>query len=160
MVVLILSISVAIVTPRLMDLGEVRAKGAMRRFQGTVRYLYNESVFRKKAFLLNIDIEKGEYWVETPQVDGATVENVKVQDTFVKERSSFPATVRITDVQSPRLGKRSDGVVVVRFFPHGFVEPTTIHIEDHNKNKFTLFIQPVTGTVKILPGHVEITRKA
>lgn len=160
MVVTIIGITVAIVTPQLMDIGDVRAKGAMRRLQGTVRYLFNESVFRKKAFQLHFDLEKGEYWVDTPQLKGGTVENVATKDSFIDKRSSLPPGIKIVDVQSPRLGKRSDGQVVIQFFPYGYVEPATIHIEDQHKKRFTLFIQPLTGTLKIIPGYVEINRKS
>ncbi len=159
MVILVLAVSVAIVTPQLMDIGEVRIKGAMRRFQGTVRYLFNESVFRRSAFLLYIDMEKGEYWVETPKVDGDKVENVEVANSFVEKRGRFPEGIEVLDVQTPRLGTRSDGQVAIQFFPHGYVEPATIHMQDRNKNRFTLWIQPVTGSVRILPGYVEVGRR-
>ena len=158
MVLVILSLAIAIAVPRLMDIGEIRARGAMRRLQGLVRYLFNESVFRKRAFQLHIDLEKNEYWVEVPKVNGSTVENVVAQDTFIKKRDAMPPGIKIIDVQSPRLGKRSDGEVVIQFFPHGYVEPATIHIEDQHKKRFTLFINPITGQLKILPGYVEITR--
>jgi general secretion pathway protein H len=158
MVLLIVSLAAALIVPQLMDIGEVRAKGAMRRFQGTVRYLFNESVFRKRAFELHIDMQKGEYWVEVAKVNGSTVENVAVNDSFIEKRGLFPKGVRIVDVQSPRLGKRSEGEVVIQFFANGYVEPATIHIEDQNKQRFTFFIQPLTGTVKVIPGYVEITR--
>ncbi len=158
MVVLMIGIAVTLIVPQLTDIGEVRARGAMRRLQGTVKYLFNESIFRKRAFLLHIDMEKGEYWVETPQSSGGLVENVQVKDNMIEERGAFPEGVKIVDVQSPRLGKRTDGVVTIQFFPNGYVEPATIHIEDQNKNKFTFFIQPLTGKLKILDGHVEITR--
>lgn len=160
MVVLIISIAVGIVVPQLMDIGEVRARGAMRRFQGTVRYLFNESIFRKRAFQLHVDVAKAEYWVEVAKTDGATVENVVAENSFIAKRGAFPQGVKIVDVQSPRLGKRADGEVVIQFFPNGYVEPATIHIEDQNKQRFTLFISPLTGVVKVLPGYVEITRRS
>jgi general secretion pathway protein H len=160
MVITIVGITIAIVTPQLMDIGDVRAKGAMRRLQGTVRYLFNESVFRKRAFQLHIDIEKAEYWVDTPQITGGTVENVQTKDSFIDKRTALPPGIKVVDVQSPRIGKKSDGEAVIQFFPYGFVEPATIHIEDQHKVRFTLFIQPLTGTVKILPGYVEVTRKS
>ena len=158
MVVLIVSLAAAIIVPQLMDIGEVRAKGAMRRFQGTVRYLFNESVFRKRAFELHIDLKKGEYWVEVAKISGSTVEHVVANDSFIEKRGVFPQGVRIVDVQSPRLGKRSEGEVTIEFFANGYIEPATIHIEDQNKKSFTFFIQPLTGTVKVLPGYVELTR--
>jgi hypothetical protein len=152
-------VSIAMVTPRLLDLGETRMKSSIRKLQGTSRYLFNESVFRKRAFILYIDIKEGEYWVETPQVQGEFVENVQVADSFVAKRARLPQNVRIVSVQSPRLGRRTEGQASIQFFPFGFVEPATIHLEDHNKNRFTLYFQPITGTVKIYPGHVEITRQ-
>lgn len=160
MVLLIISLAIGIVVPQLMDIGEVRARGAMRRFQGTVRYLFNESIFRKKAFQLHIDLSKAEYWVEIAKTDGITSENVVAEDTFIDKRGKFAEGIKIVDVQSPRLGKRSDGEAVIQFFPNGYVEPATIHIEDQNKKRFTLFIQPLTGVVKVLPGYVEITRSS
>jgi general secretion pathway protein H len=160
MVVLLIGLAVGILTPNLMDLGETRIKSAMRSFQGTVRFLFNESVFRKRGFLLHIDLAKSEYWVVTPQVSGSTVENIAVASSFIQKRNFFPEGVKITSVQSPRLGRRSEGEVIIRFFPHGYVEPTTIHLEDGKKNKYTLFIQPITGKVKIMNGHIEITRQS
>ena len=160
MVLVILSLAIAITVPRLEDIGEVRARGAMRRMQGLVRYLFNESVFRKQAFLLHFDINKNEYWVETPKINGSTVENVVASDTFIDKRTSMPPGVKIIDIQSPRLGKRSDGEAVIEFFPHGYVEPATIHIEDLHKKRFTLFINPITGDLKIMPGYIEVTRSS
>lgn len=158
MVILILGLAAAMVTPQLMDVGQIKGRAAMRRLQGTVQYLFNESVFKKRAFQLHIDIDKGEYWVETPKIDGSTVENVKVEDAFIAKRGNLPDGVKIVDVQSPRLGKRTEGEAVIQFFPHGYVEPATIHLEDGRKQRSTLFINPVTGKMKILPGYVEVTR--
>jgi general secretion pathway protein H len=162
MVILIISIATAVVVPQLMDIGETRARGAMRKFQGTVKYLFNETIFRKRSFQLKFDLSKGEYWVEVPKVEnaiaGQQVESIELKDSFIGKRGEFPKGMKILDVQSPRLGKKSDGEVTIHFFPNGSVEPATIHFEDQNKKQFTLFIQPLTGTVKVLPGYVEITR--
>lgn len=159
MVVLIIGVTATLVTPRLMDLGEVRMKESMRRFQGTVRYLFNESVFRKQAYQLHIDIQKGEYWVMTPQVQGDQVEDIAFANPFVDKRGQFHHSVEIKSVSSPRHGRRSSGEIVIQFFPHGYVEPATIHLEDRHRNRYTLWIQPVTGSVRILDGHVEVSRR-
>ena len=52
-------------------------------------------------------------------------------------------------------GKITEGKVVIRFYPDGYVEKNTIHLSDGKKD-FTLVTTPLTGKVKISEGYVEV----
>jgi general secretion pathway protein H len=155
-VIFIIAMVAALALPRAYDLSGLRLRSEARQMAGMIRYLYTQSVFTKNSFMLNFDIEKGEYWVEYPEIDhvASTIEIVRYQDQFIKEKRSLPDNVVFTDIITARTGTRTEGKAVTLFSPSGFVEPTTIHIKDKfSEDEFTLYIQPLTGKVKVLEGY-------
>jgi hypothetical protein len=153
-----------------------------------MRYVYDEAVFMKEPFIMRFDIKKGEYWVvaqgkvmETaPAGDGQNkemtleekrdvisgaeggekkIELIEVKKYSLMKKGALPSNLRFMDIMTPTGGKKIDGISDTRFFIHGYVEPTIIHIEDASKNIYTLITNPLTGKVKVLDGYLEEEKK-
>lgn len=155
-VVFIIAMIAGLALPRAYDMAGLRLRSEARQMAGMIRYLYTQSVFTKNSFMLTFDIEKGEYWVDYPEVDhvASTIEVVRYQDQFIKEKRTLPDNIMFTDIITARTGTRSEGQSITLFSPNGFVEPTTIHIKDkYSEDEFTLYIQPLTGKVKVMEGY-------
>ncbi len=151
-VVFVLGAIFAIVGPNIIERTDINLKSASRNLSGTIKYLYNESVFKKNIYKLVFDIENGEYWSEVLEGN----EFVRKEDFIFKKRS-LPFGVDFEDIETERTrGKATSGDdVFIIFLPSGFVDSATIHLKTGNDNYFTLSTNPYTGNTKIYDKYIE-----
>jgi prepilin-type N-terminal cleavage/methylation domain-containing protein len=126
-VILILSIIISFVVPRIIGNEEVELRGAARKLFYTVKKLSDDAVFRKEKMILNLDIDGRGYgdreagnWVRLP--DNVTIEEVILGKQGIRR-----------------------GAVTITFFPSGLRDEITIRLSDREgKRRYDVHI-PALG---------------
>ncbi len=140
-----------IVVPSVMLVGEDRLAAEARRLAGAVKYHYNEAALSGRRHRLQIDLDKGRYGFAAFEPKGERLELVPVG----KQRQ-LPDGVRFRDVDIAGRGKSSSGEIGVDIYPVGWMEETTIHLEQGDETVLTLHVVPLTGIVEVYEGYREI----
>lgn len=151
-IVFVLGAVLAIAGPRILERTDVNLKSASRNLSGTIKYLYNESIFKKNIYKLVFDIENGEYWTEV--LEGNRFVR---KDDFIFKKRSLPFGVYIEDIQTERTqGKATSGDdAYLIFMPSGYVDTATIHLRTGRNNYFTLSTNPYTGITTVDDEYIE-----
>mgnify|MGYP001593607021 CR=1 FL=1 len=126
-VILILSITISFIVPRIIGKEEVELRGAVRKLLNTAKKLSDDAVFRKKKMALNLDIDGSGYgakeggnWVRLP--DNVTIEEVLLGKQVIRR-----------------------GMATITFFPSGLRDETLIRLSDREgKRKYDVYI-PALG---------------
>jgi len=145
-----------IAVPKFQNLADVNLKSTSRRISGTIKYLYNESVFKKNIFKLAFDLDNQEYWVEYME-DGQFVESLDP----VLRRKRVPDGVIINDIFTERFQEKtySGDESYLLFLPTGFVDYGVIHISSSDNDVYTIETKPYTGGTKIFDEYVDIRQE-
>jgi len=140
-----------LVVPSVMMVGEDRMAVEARRLAGAVKYHYNEAALSGRRHRLQIDLDKGSYGFAQFVPKGDHLEL-----TPIGKRRNLPDDVRFRDVTIAGRGLHSRGEIEVDIFPVGWMEETTIHLEQEDENVLTLYIMPLTGIVEVYEGYQDI----
>ncbi len=154
-VLLVLAVLLAFVTPRFRNLTEYEIKTSSRRLAGTIRYLFNEAAIRHTHYRVNYDLQKAEYWVT--YLDDTR--EFKEDPAILSSRIKLPGSVHFEDIVTQHAGKVYEGQTFTQFFPNGWAEETIIHLGDGRERHFSLLIMPLTGKVKIYDRYVEFSER-
>jgi general secretion pathway protein H len=69
---------------------------------------------------------------------------------------NLPRGIRISDVTLEGMAQPVvKGVVRLVFFAHGYTQAALIHLEDEDKNSYTLAVEPLTGRAIATEGYVQ-----
>lgn len=141
-----------IAAPRLLEITDANLKSASRTLTGTIKYYYNEAVFKKNVYRLTFDIDNGEYWPE--MLEGNQFVRM---DDLLSRTKKLPDGVFFEDIETQRTeGKVDSGRdVFIIFLPTGFVDPAVVHLRAGNDNFFTLSTNPYTGITRIYDEYVD-----
>ena len=150
-VVAILGVMIALVAPRLGEIGEANLKRSARHLTGMIRFLHEESQAKKVVYRLRFDIQDGRYWAEalTP-VSGKAGEFRKTISVLAGE-GSLSGQTTFRDIKA---GSHPDEPYIL-FTPDGWVENAIIHLRDGEDRDFSLRVKPLTGNTELLDGYVE-----
>lgn len=107
---------------------------------------------RSSRFVSRADIESGAIWQPRARASFSeyregTVKKVKlpegivIQDVWVQHQADMVTS----------------GPAYLYFFPTGMTERAVIHLADDSQNAYTLLVEGLLGTVKVLPSYVEET---
>lgn len=126
-VILILSITISFIVPRIIGKEEVELRGAVRKLLNTAKKLSDDAVFRKEKMALNLDIDGSGYgakeggnWVRLP--DNVIIEEVILGKQVIRR-----------------------GMVTITFFPSGLRDEALIRLSDREgKRKYDINI-PALG---------------
>lgn len=145
----------AIAVPKFMDIADVNIKSASRQLTGTIKYLYNEAVFKKNVYRLVFDLDNEEYWVE--YMDGNQFR--EVIDPLI-ERKKLPSGIYFEDIYTERTAGKVDtgNQVFLLFLPTGFVDFGVIHLEADSENYYTIATKPYTGGTRVFDEYVDVQR--
>lgn len=150
-VVAILGVMVALIAPRLGDIGEANLKRSARHLTGMIRFLHEESQTKKTEYRLVFDIQDGRYWAEVwTQTSERTRELRKVQSVIAGE-GSLSGQITFRDIKA---GSHPDEPYIL-FTPDGWVESAIIHLRDGNDRDFSLLVKPLTANTELREGYVE-----
>jgi prepilin-type N-terminal cleavage/methylation domain-containing protein len=150
-VVAILAVMIALIAPRLGEIGEANLKRSARHLSGMIRFLHEETQKTKKVYRLVFDIQEGRYWAELPvPLSESAAEYRKLQSVIAGEGTLAGATT-FRDIKA---GSHPDDPYIM-FTPDGWVEPALIHLRDGSDKDFTLVVKPLTANTELHEGYLE-----
>jgi len=119
-----------------------------RCLNGTIKYLFNEAALTGREHRLICNLDRGTYSARILDADGEVVTL-----SGIGRETELAGDVRFRDLQLPDRGTVTTGEVTVRIHPAGWVEETSVHLEDGRGNALTLHVMPLTGTAEIFEGY-------
>ncbi|MBI3990642.1 MAG: type II secretion system protein [Candidatus Omnitrophica bacterium] len=156
-VVSIVGLFLAIVTPRLVDrLFEVRLEGTARQISSMISYLHNQAAVTKKRHRLYYDFANNAYWSEKEEDDAETGGTRFVElGGALGRMTALEEGVEFLDITTPREVKINTGACWTEFSPSGFAEKAVIHIRDKQERITTIVIKPFSGRTVVYEGEYE-----
>lgn len=152
-VLMLISITAALIVPRLPATDSMNLKSSARTVASLLRYLGERSVGSKNIYRLRVNISDNSLKVTRKLANGDEVP----PDDPLLARNALASGVVITDMQSPRLGTIKEGEVTIDFGAAGLAEFLTLHLNSAKGESFTITGYPQGGKVKVLPGYQEVT---
>jgi general secretion pathway protein H len=151
-VIAILSIVVLVALPRLPSTEAGKLRSSARSLASTIRFLGDRAVTAKSVYRLHLNLNDSTVAVKslTAAGDEATPDDPFLSKRFIAEG------ITIEDVIIPRLGKSSDGEVIVTFGLGGLAEFMIVHLKDGKDGHFTVTAYPNSGKVKVAEGYQEV----
>lgn len=147
-VVVLLALFTLITVPLFSATGTSKLGYSARRLSGTIKYLFNEAALTGREHRLIYNLDRGTYRARIHEADGEIVDL-----PGLGRETRLTGDVRFRDLQLPDRGTFTSGEVTVRIHPSGWIEETSIHLEDGSGNKLTLHIMPLTGTAEFFEGY-------
>jgi type II secretory pathway pseudopilin PulG len=126
-------------------------KRAILGFVGTLRYAQNQAATTKHRYRLNMDVKENAFWITVEDEKGKFVPDPSSHG----QRTFLPAGVVFLDIYHPERGKVRDGAAYVEFFPTGWADECTIHLQRSEEEIFTFFVHPLGGKVEVVAGYSE-----
>jgi general secretion pathway protein H len=151
-VIAILSIVVLVVLPRLPSTEAGKLRSSARSLASTIRFLGDRAVTAKSIYRLHLNMNDSTVAVKKFTAAG---EETTPDDPFLGKRF-IDEGITIEDVTMPRLGKTSDGEVIVTFGLGGLEEFMIVHLKDAKDGHFTVIAYPNSGKVKVEDGYQEV----
>jgi general secretion pathway protein H len=152
-VIVLLSITAALVVPRLPSTDAMELKSSARSCASLLRYLGERSIGSKNIYRLHINISDNSIKVTRKLSSG---DEIPPEDPLLS-RNVLATGIAIADMQSPRLGKVTEGEVLIDFGAGGLSEFLTLHLSSAKGESCTITGYPQGGKVKILSGYQEVT---
>ena len=150
-VIFIISVTAALVLPRLPDSEASKLKNSARNLASGLRFLSDQAIITKKVYRLHLNL--GEHSTRISQLSPSGDE-LQPDDQFMSRRL-IEEGIEIEDVTVPRLGLVTEGEASITFGPGGLAEGMTIHLKG-GENHFTIIAYPSGGKVKVLEGYQEV----
>lgn len=152
-VLVLLSITAALVAPRLPATDSMALKSSARSAASLLRYLGDRSIGSKNIYRLRINISESSLRVTRKLASG---DEIPPEDPLLL-RNVIASGIIITDLQSPRLGTVTEGEVLIDFGASGLSEFLTLHLSSPKGESVTIAGYPQGGKVKILTGYQELS---
>lgn len=148
-VVLLIGLMLTFAAPRVRDvLQEDGLKTAARQLNGAVKELRNEAVREQVDYVIQFNLDNGEYW---PYSVDMTPEK---KDEMKKRAIHLPDGVKIADMYRIGEAKKTDGEAQVVFFKKGYIQPTVIHLLKGDQY-FTVVIAPFLAKMKVYDKYID-----
>ena len=151
-VLVLLSITAALVVPRLPASESMELKSSARSLASLLRYMGERSIGSKQIYRLRLNISDNSIKVTRKLASG---DEVPPEDPLLS-RNVLAGGIVLADMESPRLGKVTEGEVLIDVGAAGLSEFLTIHLNSSRGESFTIVGYPNGGKVKILPGYQEM----
>ncbi|ETX04296.1 pilus assembly FimT family protein [Candidatus Entotheonella palauensis] len=151
MVILVIGIVAAVTMPRVGGMLDQRQmERSINVLRGMTRYLQSRAATTKRIYRLTIDLDN-----QVLSVCYLTAKACQADRNRVTSDYRFPATIEVLDVVNAAGDKIQEGQTGTHFLPSGLVEPSLIHLQGVNADRFTLMIEPLTGRLKVIDGYVD-----
>ena len=151
-VLFVLSITAALIVPRLPSTDAMELKSSARSLASLLRYLGDRSIGSKHTYRLHINFRENSIKVTRKLANG---DEIPPEDPLLSRKALADGIV-ITDLQTPRLGTVAEGEVLIDFGAAGLSEFLTLHLHSPKGESFTVTGYPQGGKVKILSGYQEV----
>jgi len=152
-VIVIISVAAALVAPRLPAVEAGELQGSARKLAATLRHLEERSVAEKSVYRLRLNISANSVRISRRLSSG----DETAPDERLLARDLLGSGISITDVTTSRLGKVSDGEVILDIGGAGLTEFLVIHLASATGQAFTVAAFPNNGRVKVVAGYEELT---
>jgi general secretion pathway protein H len=152
-VLVIVSIAAALVAPRLPATESMELKSSARATATMLRYLGERSTGSKNIYRLRINMADNSLSVTRKLPSGDEIP----PDDSLLSRKVLARGITIADLESPRIGKVTEGEVTVDFGAGGLSEFLTLHLCAAKGECYTVAGYPQGGKVKLLSGYQEVT---
>ena len=152
-VLVLVSIAAALIAPRLPSTESMELKSSARATSTLLRYLGERSTGSKNIYRLRINMTDSSLSVTRKLQNG---EEVPPDDPLLT-RKILAKGITITDLQSPRIGKLTEGEFTVDFGAAGLSDFLTLHLCAAKGECYTVAGYPQGGKIKLLSGYQEVT---
>jgi prepilin-type N-terminal cleavage/methylation domain-containing protein len=178
-VMVVIGLIFTLVLPQFRARTHADLKRSAMKLAATIEHVFYQSVFRHETLRLHYDLAQSRYWLDrfvepaagqadagaegeepddrTDAADGGSdgEPSYVVDTSIIPQPVDLPRGVVIASVSTQYIEETTEGDAYTHFFPDGYVEPTVIHMTDKEGSEYTLFASPISGRVKVLPGHHE-----
>jgi general secretion pathway protein H len=151
-VIFIIAMAAAVVIPRLPSTEATRLKSSARNLASGIRFLNDQAVITKGVYRLKLNLAESSTTITRHSPTG---DELPPDDQFMNRRL-VEEGISIEDVTLPRLGKVSEGEVIIPFGPGGSPDCITIHLKG-GEQRYTIISYPSGGKVKVFEGYQEVT---
>jgi general secretion pathway protein H len=148
MVVLILiSLSIALVTPSLSRLSRtIELKGAAKKVSTILRYCRSEAVNKRKVYQTLFDSNSREVRVQSMTLKEEKDE--KKEEKVTQKTYALPEGIRMKEVDNPSSQSPSDSPSI-EFYPNGGSSGGTILLDSEDRTGYKIKVDFLTGMVKV-----------
>ncbi|MRR54555.1 MAG: type II secretion system protein [Deltaproteobacteria bacterium] len=151
-VIVILSVIAFVVLPRLPFAHERDLKTSARTLAASLRYLGDLAISTKQHYRLRITLSNNDIAVTRVIPEG---EELTVSDSALNQLALRDGVV-FGDIETPRLGKVTEGEAVLDFGPLGVEDLAVIHLKRMDDSRyFTVAVYPGSGRITVLEGYQE-----
>jgi general secretion pathway protein H len=150
-VLFMISIFTIFVIPRFSHVGEGNLNHSARRLSWTIKQLFNEAALSSMEHRIIYNLEQGSYRATILETDG----RILPVERFPEE-IKLKSGIRFMDVTIAGRGTFSNGEVVARILPSGWLEETMVHFAGEDNKILTLLINPLTGHSESYDGYREL----
>jgi prepilin-type N-terminal cleavage/methylation domain-containing protein len=154
LVLFIIGLLVTVLLPRFGDIGAARVESSARRLAALVRYVNGEAAFSGQVYRIRYDLGEQSYAVQVLVPSRGTAEFV-ADSSPMSQPVRFPSGVTFADVRVAQAGRINSGQVFTHFYPHGYVDPTVVHLQDQRARMMTVIIPPITGEARVYEGYID-----
>ncbi len=154
---LLLTLMFSIAIPRFSELTEINLRSSARQLAAMMRFLYAEAGFKKTYFSLIFDFSSQSYWVEAPRLNPETkeIQMVEIADQALIPHRKLPTGIRFREIKIGSQEALHDGKAELHFYPGGYADPASIHLQDRKEREYTIFLIPLSGRVLVQAGNFE-----
>jgi len=136
-VLFIISLSMAIITPSVWKTQRDRLKDETRHLSTTLRYVYDRALSTKETCLLRFNLDEDSY-------------AFSIRGESREHRIDIDGALR--DIVIPSMGRISEGEVTIKFGALGPEEPIIVHLGSGDI-EYTVFFNNLTGRTNIYEGY-------
>ena len=158
LVLFILGLLMTVLLPRFGDMGSAQLESSARRLAALARYLNGEAAFSGQVYRIRYDLGKQTYAVQVLVPSREATEFV-ADPSPMSQPVKLPPGIAFADVRVAQAGRMNTGQVFTHFYPHGYVDPTVVHLRDQREQMMTVMIPPITGEAKVYEGYVDGTSR-
>jgi len=149
-VIVILSVVAFMVLPRLPFAHERDLKTSARTLAASLRYLGDLAISTKQHYRLRITLSNNEIAVTRVLPEG---DELAVGDSALNQLALLDGIV-FGDIETPRLGKVTEGEAVLDFGPLGVEDLAVIHLKRTDDSRYyTVAVYPGSGRITVLEGY-------
>ena len=148
-VLVVISLSVALVTPSLSRFSRtIELKSAAKKISAILRYSRSEAVNQGQIYQIVFDSDLREVRVQRMESTEVKEESEKREAKDFKKTYPFPGGINLKEVQIASPQYPSD-FPVIEFYPHGGSNGGSIVLNSEDRGGYRIKINFVTGMVKI-----------
>ncbi len=148
-VLLIVSLSIALVTPSLSRFSRtIELKAATKKISGILRYYRSEAVNKRNVYQVFFDSDLREVKVQSMESTEEKGEGEKKEDQSPKKIYSLPEGVHIKEIKVESLQYSSD-LPTIEFYPNGGSNGGTILLDSEDRKGYRIRIHFLTGMVEV-----------